>query len=381
MYDGLQVYFRSREAHDQLLKEIQGLVFSGHNDNGAVSDYHGYSRHVFIKIFETNPPGIRLNGSLHRYAQKNNSGRFCLADINNAVADFSSQFHIPPEEHKIQKLELGVNIPTKCPEAIIRSAMLFYNRTGRRDSKKGYISKTWKFNEYTVKLYKKGPHLLRYEIHIDEMRKIKDLDLRSLNNLCKYDHFVPALFFLIKNVDKFTFVPSDKENRIEGKNKEKWNSFRAESFWEEIDKDKRYHGRKTVKTFIKEYQLIDWVRYIKHKTILEGCLMLKISLPALRAKFSALGLQEETVADPIGESDRQADTKNIKKTILVPVHHVVRNTGCMVDVYISTRSYQPLLARGPPSVFVFRWLMYLYNVALLMPVVSRMSLIWMVPVS
>ena len=350
MYDGIQIFFHSREAHDRLLHELQELAFSGHKDDGAVDKYYGDSRHFSVRIYETNPPSIKLNGSIHRYAQENNSGRFCFTGIKKAVADFSVQFHVDPEENNIQRLELGVNIPVKSPEAIIRSAMLYNGRTGRRDYQKDYLSKEWSFDQYSVKLYKKGPHLLRYEIRITEMRKIKELGLDSLSSLCDYDHFVIALHYLYRAIDKFTFVPSDKNGSLVGKDEKDWNNYRAESYWEEIDKDKKYRSKQKLNKLIHEYKLIDWAYYLKHKTLLEGCLMLRISLPALRAKFSELGLLAETVARPNGNRDRQADliTASIK-TILVPVHYVVRNTWCTVDVIISVPSYHPLMPRGPPS--------------------------------
>lgn len=350
MYDGIQIFFHSREAHDRLLHELQELAFSGHKDDGAVDKYYGDSRHFSVRIYETNPPSIKLNGSIHRYAQENNSGRFCFTGIKKAVADFSVQFHVDPKEKNIQRLELGVNIPVKSPEAIIRSAMLYNGRTGRRDSQKDYLSKEWSFDQYSVKLYKKGPHLLRYEIRITEMRKIKELGLDSLSSLCDYDHFVIALHYLYRAIDKFTFVPCDKNGSLVGKDEKDWNNYRAESYWEEIDKDKKYRSKQKLNKLIHEYKLIDWAYYLKHKTLQEGCLMLRISLPALRAKLSELGLLAETVARPNGNRDRQADliTASIK-TILVPVHYVVRNTWCTVDIIISVPSYHPLMPRGPPS--------------------------------
>lgn len=381
MYDGILLFFLSREARDRLLHKLQGLGFFGHKDNGAVDKYYGNIRHFFVTIYEKILPGIKLRGSLQRFAKGNNSGRYCFADIIKTVDEFCCLFCINPDEDNIQRLELGVNIPVKCPEAIIRSAMLYNGRTGIRDPKKNHFSLKWVFDQYTVKLYRKGPHLLRYEIRITDKRILKKLGLTSLRSLCDYNNFVKALHYLYKSADKFTFVPCDSKNRLVGKDKADWNNYRAESYWEEIGKDKRYRSKNKVNKLIREYNLIDWAYYLKHKTLLEGCLMLKKSLPALRANFSELGLKAETVAGPKGNRDRQTDNVN-EMNIPVRVHPAVANVWWTTDVIISVLSYFPLLPRGPPSSFSFlRLLRYAYNVALLMPVVESMSLMWIDPAS
>lgn len=261
---------------------------------------------------------------------------FRLKDIRKSVHAFSEKYHVNPKEENIQKIELGFNIPAKRPEAIILSTVLFRGRPGKIDPHKKYYSKTWEFEQYKIKLYKKGQQKIRFEVSIEVMRQIQDLDLRSLSNITDLGHLIRALHYVYSTVNHFLFIPADSKNKLSAAKKTEWNEFRSQSFWEELGKDAKYRRKIKVRRIIKQYDLIDWADYIKRGIISEGSKILEMSEDDLRAKISRLGLQEETVADPIGESDRQADTKNIKKTILVPVHHVVRNTGCMVDVYIST---------------------------------------------
>lgn len=115
--------------------------------------------------------------------------------------------------------------------------------------------------------------------------------------------------------------------------------------------------------------------------------MLEIDEATLNAMFSTLGLQVKTVAGPLGNCNRQA---RIKKDVLSPsstlnvlLSQTVANGGMsrtLEEVWLYSDIHRG--GRGPPSFYsLSRSLIYLYNVALLMPVVSRISLIGMVPVS
>lgn len=355
LFDGLQIYFRSQEVHDRLLHELQELVVVVSKDTGAIEKYCCNYCDIHVKIYESQLPGIRLNGSIQKFEKGNNVVRYSLNDLEKAVKHYCDKFGVNPNKRTIQRIEFGVNIVAKYPEAMIRAAMMYHGRTAKRDPNGGYYSKRWEFEQYVVKLYKKGPHLVRFEIQIKEMAKIRKLDLYSMANLYDRGHFAHTLYYLYNSVDQFLFVPSDKEHRLPNKYEGKWNSYKSESFWEECsNKDEKYRHSHEVKELIKDHNLIDWASYLKRKILLEGCAMMKISLPALSAMFSVLGLQAQTVAGPKRDRDRRTEKKEV--TILVHTHQVVRNAGCGVDVNIQVISYSPLLPRGPPSVFLL--LMY-----------------------
>lgn len=355
MIDGIKAYCRSREAHDQLLlNNKQGLVFAGKVKTGDIREYQGEYAGLYVNVFEPTKeslePGIYLHGSLHRYLKGRNDGLFTFEHLTEAVNNLAIDFYVDPSQCDLQNVEFGVNIETKSPEALINSAILYHGKTGIRNPGKKFFGKCWEFSQYSIKLYKKGPHLVRYEIKIREMAKVGDIHLNSISDLCDTAKYTKLLLVLLTSVDEFLFVPLDREYKLPVKESAVWGIYRAESYWEELDKDKKYRASRKIKDLIEKYGLISWSNYLKKKTIEEGGKTLGTSPEELCAILSALGLHAQTVADPIGESDRQANliTASIK-TILVPVHYVVRNTWCTVDVIISVPSYHPLMPRGPPS--------------------------------
>lgn len=389
MIDGIKAFYRSQEAHDRLLLENkQGLVFSGHVGTGAVEKHSGKDRGLFVDVIEpTKPslePGISLRGSLHNYWKGHNDGLLKYKEAVKAITTMCGDYYVDPEECEVHNLEIGVNISAKSPEALINSAMLYHGRTGKRNPKNKHFSKTWEFDQYIVKLYKKGPDLVRYELRIREMAKLSDngIRIRYLSDLCDYTNYVRLLRFLYESVDDILFVPADREHRLPPADEAKWNAYRSDAFWEELDSSPKNRKSAEAREIVHKYHLIDWDSFLRHGIIYQGSRMLETSPWCVSAMFSALGLHNETVAGPKGGRDRQA-VENVVKTIPIHNHPVVANVGWFWNVIIFIRSsYFPLEMRGPPSVFpVFLFIMYEYNVALLIPVVLSISLIGMVPAS
>ena len=355
MIDGIKAFCRSQEAHDQLLlNNKQGLVFAGKVKTGDICEYQGEYAGLYVKVFEPTKerlePGIYLHGSLHRYLKGSNDGLFTFKDLTNAIHRLENDFYIDTSKCVLQNLELGANIKEKYPEALINSAMLFHGKTGQRISTKNYFGKHWDFDQYEVKLYRKGAHTVRFELKIREMAKVRcrGINIHHLSDLCIYANYVKLLRFLYDSVNEFIFIPDDRENRLPKTVIADWNAYRADSYWEELKKDRKYRASLRVKQLVQEYHLIKWDTYLRHGVIIQGALFLKTSPWIVAAIFSALGLQDETVAGPQGNRDRQA-AEIIMKTIPAKRYLMVRNIRYPIGVIISTLSYYPLLARGPPS--------------------------------
>lgn len=355
MIDGIKAYYRSQEAHDRLLLENkQGLVFSGRVNTGAVEKHSGDDNGLFVTVFEsTKPslqPGISLRGSLHIYWKGHNDGLFKYRDAVKAITAVCRDYYMDSKECEVHNLEIGVNIYAKSPEAFINSAMLYHGRTGKRNPKKKYFSKTWEFDQYKVKLYKKGPHLVRYELRIKEMAKLSDhgILIEHLSDLCDYTNYVRLLRFLYDSVGEILFVPADREHRLPEAEEAMWNAYRSDAFWEELESTPKNRESAHVRKLIQKYHLIDWDSFLKHGIIYQGSRMLETSPWHVGVMFSALGLHAETVAVPNGYHDRQAE-KNNSLTTPVRFRFVVANIGTGTDVSISlVLCFDPLLPRGPP---------------------------------
>ena len=387
MIDGIRFYFCSRYERAQLLRNKEDLGFSGRKLTDAIDQYHKIEPPFYVRIYETKNPGIRFDGSIHKYAHGVNNDTFTLTEVQRTIDKLKRLYNVP-DSAKIERIEIGINMPFTFPKALIDSAMLFNGRVGERKYRQDYYANEWFFTSrnkrvnYIVKLYQKGEQLLRYELHVEDLRKIKNTGIKYLNDLLSREKLLLALKELYRSIDYLFFVPYDREQKLPFPYNSKWNGYRADSFWKELDgrvnKDKKAREKARILNAIKKYGLIDWAKVMKERFLNESVKITDRSKEELRATFSHRGLLYETVAGPQGNRDRRTEKE---KTYSYPslIHPVVRNMGCWLDVQIITLSFHPLLPRGPPSsLSIFRFPIYAYNVARLIPVVARISLISMV---
>lgn len=382
MYDGLQLFIRNTVTFNRL-RFMTGAVEQTSMDTGEVLS-RCWEYGVFnIKLLFGKIPDAQINGSLHRfYCDGHNDSLLTFRQVRKAVEKFAWTFCIDLRQPCLQRLEFGVNIYAKSPEAFIDAALLYHGQgpTKIQRHKRDYY-KYWEFTDYTVKLYKKGASLLRFEIHVKRLRWLNDARICSLEDMRHKNVFVKLLHRLIMCADEFLFVPTRNDAMPEDI-REKWASLRDLSNWLSLKPYQKTRQKQWVQHTIDQYSLVDWTSYLKKNIRQIGSRMLETDETTFAAMFSTLGLHAQTVAGPQRDCDRQAEDVTIMFwKNLVPGRQVVRNTWSTVSVTISAPSYSLAYPRGPPSVLSFLLFMYEYRVALLIPVASRMSLIGMVPVS
>lgn len=310
MYDGLQMLVKGKRFHNQLVTNCElGMVAS--IETGVLKEYYGNREPFFIHAWPNAKaePSVLIRGSLHKYYLGNNDGLFRLKDIRRAIDRFSREYGLREEDNNvIQKIEIGINLYASYPKGVIDAAMLFNGRTAKRDSNKKLASKYWHFDQYEVKLYKKGENTLRFEVRIIDMRKIKSIiPVRSLFDLKDIHCGIASLKFLHSLIDSFLFVPVDKENVLKGKDAKNWGTYRADSYWEELDRFRKCRNQKRVKKIISEYSLINWNDYLKRNVADIAEKILGVSRDKIFATKSTLGLLGESVARPNGKGNRQTD--------------------------------------------------------------------------
>lgn len=353
MIDGFQIYLIIRNVLDRV-RLMPGQVEHASKDTGEVLN-NSIKNDVFVELYDGQVPGVTIRGSLHKlYSHAGNDTLFTFSQLRKTVESLAWRFCINLREPCLQHLEFAVNIFAKCPEAVIDSAVLYYDRpaTNRTLTKKFYY-KEWEFEDYSVKLYRKGASLLRFEVHIKRMRALDGGRVRSLEDLRRRDVFVRCLAHLYTCVDKFVFVPS-KVGSLPDDLKEIWALRRNDTYWQQLKSYQRTREKKRVLEAIKNYDLIDWARYLKKNIIASGAQMLGINEDQLVAMFSTLGLDAETVAGPVGNCDRLTDLDkddySFSSLWSVCLSHTVANGGLshtleVVRVYSDVH----LGGRGPPA--------------------------------
>lgn len=354
MDDGLQLEIMDQKVLDRL-RLMTGLVEHVSEDTGEVLSHSVEYEPFVIDFVEGKVPRATIRGSLHKFwTHGNNDTLFTFAQVRKAVESLAWKFSIDLRMPCLQRIEFGVNIHAKSPETIIDAAVL-YNGRGPYQSirDKKHYHKVWKFTDYSVKLYCKGPSIVRFEVHVTRLRWLKNLRIRCLDDLRSKDVFVGQLFHLISCADDFLFVPT-RNDSLPAEIREKWAQMRDVSNWLTLKPYEKTRQKHWVQDIINRYDLVSWTAYMKKNILRSGAQMLEIDEPTLCAMFSTLGLDVETVAGPIGDCDRLADSdqdvlsSSFRSGVLL--NHSVANGGMSHTLEV-VRLYRDvhLGGRGPPG--------------------------------
>lgn len=345
MFDGIQFLLMVSMVFDQLMKKLPELVNHADNKTGEVYSTTTIFKGLRVQLKQRTNKIVKVNGSIHRYFTGGaNDTLFTYTDLINAIHDLSTRLEFDPSQAKLQRIEFGVNIPVDSPEDLIDSAILYSGRAPakRKQGRRKYY-KEWAFNEYFIKLYRKGQHLVRFEIRMLRERKLKEVLLYTLDDLNDYSKFCGCLHYLESLVDNFLFVP-DAINLLPEEMRTDWALFRNDQYWVRLNKWTKTRRKDEVKKAIERFNLTNWGLFLREDIRTQGSLMIENRV----ATISSLGLLSETVAALNRSCDRKEDESS-RIIIHVCTHPKMANEGWRADDIISSVSYFPLLPRGPPS--------------------------------
>ena len=373
MICGLRFYTRNRPAA-ALLKKMMLLRVDASAETGDVKFFYAEDSFWKIKFFEND--GIRFDGSLHKYFHGANDGLFTYEEVCHAIEKLRKEYGINPNDCLIQRLEIGVNLTTDEPRQLINAALCFREKVGIFELNHGLAYKHFLFKSHTtsdiqrvyydVKLYQKGPSLLRFEVHAQDLRVFKKHGgpaIKTLADLTNREAFIRGIYFLYKEVDNFTFVPSDN-GMLPSSILSDYRLYLADNYWKDLNKSQRYRSKKKIQGIIQEYNLKNFGELLKNGVLEEGAKILSVSTTELMATFSQLGLLGEEVAfcdlliqnEAVDESDRLVTNEKawnttktfieINNTILVGGHALVRNRGRLQNATICQK-YHALRIRSP----------------------------------
>lgn len=341
MFDGFQILLVVASIFDRLMEQILGLVDHVLRDTGEIFSHTATVDGVRIRLLYRKKKLIKLNGSIHRYYTKgDNDSLFTYRNLVLAVHALAAQFGFGLLQAHLQRVEFGVNIPVEDPEEMINSAVLYNGHPAtKRKQKRWNYYKEWQFSEYAVKLYKKGEHLVRFEVRIYKERYRKKIQLYTLADLINYDKFVLCLKHLESCARHFLFVPNGDTLPVELHTE--WARYRNDQYWRRLAKRQRStksRRKDKVEATIKQYALMDWAAFIVEGIRAQGSLMISPE----DATFSRLGLLRETVAGPTESCNR------LEENILAPLPQ--RRRVCRRETGVSSYLPQFILhpARPPP---------------------------------
>lgn len=350
MYDGLKLFFRTNK--DWLKQNLPQLVLRMDEETGEVICHETTFRYIHVHLYDGDSLGVKLHGSLHKFFVGDNDSLFTFEDACHAVMDFSKTFGVDLTT-RIQSLEIGVNIPVDSPEKIIEAAILYHGNPPTSYVRNGDGSfKEWTFKDYTVKLYTKGPSILRYEFHYHRMRKLKGVQICSLADLMDRSKFIACLYNLNYFTKEFLFIPVPSAV-LPGDLGEKWANWRNDNYWKTLDRSQKSREKARVNNAIDSFEMDDWRAFLANAVLDQGAQMLGTSVMDLGATFSSFRLSEETVADLPGDCDRPtvaiSDAYPSKPVVSICLIQSVRNEGLgHVPTMVRLYSDVHLGGRGPP---------------------------------
>ena len=179
MFDGFQLLLADESIFDQLKNSLWGLVKHEYEQTGQILSRTVNVHGIRIQLKDRKQKTVKLDGSLHRYFTRgNNDTLFTYRNLVHAVHHLTEDFGFRPYQACLQRIEFGVNIEVDKPEEILDSAILFKGSPPTKQQlTHEYYYKEWEYDEYTIKLYRKGEHLIRYEIRMYRRRQLKKVDL------------------------------------------------------------------------------------------------------------------------------------------------------------------------------------------------------------
>lgn len=350
MIDGLKIIFNDPKVRDKLLEACPKWLTVKKEWEGRETEHKYKKIHDFhVNVYNTGT--IVIHGSIHKYIMNGwNNNLLTLKQLDQGVNKFSSEFFIPLNTECIKSVELGVNIPTSHPDDIVKAARTFHGKAATifNWKKNRCCYKEWDFNDYSVKLYRKGLNIVRLEIKIKAKAKKNSLGLTifRLNDLIDRKIFIRGLFTLYEKIIKdFIFIP-DIECPFE-KYEEEWKSWQRDSYWEDLLPEERRQEKKMVRKMLAKSQW-NFMQELQQGVLVQGSYMLGIPCDELSTIFSTLRLSGQKVAGPQRVCDCHTENE-YNEIIPVNKYPVVRNIGYYVDVIILALSYHPMMPRGPPA--------------------------------
>lgn len=252
MIDYVKISVTDSRIAAKLREHICTRVEVDHTTAELVNEvYMGKFRDLKILVYPSDR--IVIDGSLHKYSEGGtNCGDFTIRQCRQAIFSLCSLFGIDQRKVKVDNFEFGVNVRLNgSPNNVLGSIVCLHDGKPFVEQGGGGL-KCCKY-EFRHKVYNKssqyrfnGNNLLRYELHIDKMRKV--LAVKMLHDLTKLEvweslgkilelHFMHIVFEEEYNLEQFT----KSERRYFYQYESKINNAR---FWKGLKPVERFRHKK-----------------------------------------------------------------------------------------------------------------------------------------
>lgn len=210
MIDYVKLSFYSKALASKYRSEFCHVLGVDHTTGEAVDNiYRGEVNGMRVTVYPSDR--IVIDGSLHKfYEGGTNCSDFNFTMCRKAITDLSELLSLNPMEVKVDNLEFGVNVELSySPQVVLSSIVCLVNGKPFVPQQGGGLKCC--LGEYRHKVYNKSSqynlketHLLRYEIHVDKMRRI--LAVKTLHDLTKLEVWISLEHYLLKRFNQIIFA-------------------------------------------------------------------------------------------------------------------------------------------------------------------------------
>jgi len=209
---------------------------------------------------------VFIRGSLHYFYNDgvHNYDDFTLLKLFRTLKRLENLFGIDLTEAKLLNLEFGVNIRLNFKAYLVLRNLLFHVKKVFKDEVVDNGKGDYRVlihSDYRIKIYDKGLHfglpyeLLRYELHYNVMRDLKEMGVECLSNLKKLTVLEKLKIDLLKKWDELFLYDwtIDISKVKEGLYKDFYN-WGCPYFWtESVNKSNRYKNKSKYNAYVQNY--------------------------------------------------------------------------------------------------------------------------------
>lgn len=212
---------------------------------GEIINRNRYAAYKGLRFTVSTDGNLRLSGSLHMYKNngEHNHDDFIYADLVDVVQELNKEFGIDPWRVSINNIEIGVNIqlPYSADRFIDSLVTHSYLQFIPQIEYNKHYSQV-KYDQYHIKIYNKGKqyklkkNLLRFEIKIVRMAKLKAYGISELIDILDYDKLYSLkdllldvfkdIIFFDSTIDTEQTEDSSKELLRNGSNPNYWKVYK-----------------------------------------------------------------------------------------------------------------------------------------------------------
>ncbi|MCA6361700.1 MAG: hypothetical protein IM638_01565 [Bacteroidetes bacterium] len=263
MVDYIKLSITSKSLAHYLRTNVCHVLDNVLHRTGDISNsvYVGTIGNEFkVEVFSSNR--VQLSGSLHKYyTQGTNAGDFTFSMVCDAVERLAGELGVYPYELILHNLEIGVNLSLPySPDNVLKNIVC--TKTGCQFNIHSTSVRYCPKGEYRHKIYNKSAqypikdkHILRYEIHIDKMRKIPPVktlqDLTEMQNWFEFQRLLLLHFGEIVFLDYYDWeILPETERNFYKKHGSKINNILC---WKRFKAKQRHDIFKQLKAFQIKY--------------------------------------------------------------------------------------------------------------------------------